>query len=387
MRRSMASLLFLSTMNGAPWGGSEELWSRAAALLGREGHDVTCAAFAWAEKEPRLQALRAAGCRVHALPNWLRRKRNVLERLVHEGLAKPAQALAVRAIPLRRFDHVLVSQGGWSDVTARPFRRIDRLARGYSLVYHLYDEDGAPQRAGDLRRLALGARQNLFAAHRIREVLGARLGVEVPRASVFFNPLTVTVPESPPPWNRAAGPLQLAAVAALDCNRKAQDVLLEALSGDAWRRREWRLDLYGEGRDRSRLEALIRERGLAGRVELRGHTSDVAGALARAHLVLQATRFDAMPIVVHEAMAMARPCLVTPVGDMARWIRDGETGFVAARAEPAAVASALEAAWAARDRWEEMGRRAREEFLARFPPDPARVFADVVLAAARGAPA
>ena len=54
---------------------------------------------------------------------------------------------------------------------------------------------------------------------------------------------------------------------------------------------------------------------------------------------------------------MARPCLVTRIGDMPRWIRDGETGFVAERAELEEVGRALERAWEARPRLREMGRR------------------------------
>jgi glycosyltransferase involved in cell wall biosynthesis len=378
----MASLLFLSTMNGLPWGGSEELWSRTAALLAGEGHDVTCAAFAWREKVARLEALRSAGCEVRALPNWRRPKRTTLDRLIHESFAKPAQALAVRALPWRRFDHAVVSQGGWTDATALPFRNLDRFARGYTLLYHSYSEHEALTRADDLRRLALGACQNLFAAHRIGEVLAARLGVELPGAAVFENPLTVAVPADPPPWNRAPGPARFAALGSLHFDTKAQDVLVEALSGDSWRERDWCLDFYGDGRDRERLESLVGERGLTARVAFHGHTSLVASALADAHLVIQPSRIDAMPIVVHEAMAMARPCLVTNVGDMPRWIRDGETGFVAARAETEALSRTLEAAWAARDRWEELGRRAREEFFVRYPTSPVRTFADLVLAAA-----
>jgi glycosyltransferase involved in cell wall biosynthesis len=383
----MASLLFLSTMNGLPWGGSEELWSRAAALLAREGHAVTCALFAWPEKRARLQALRSAGCDVRPLPNWGRRKSNPAARLVHEALAKPALELAIRKLPWPCFDHVIVSHGGWNEATWRPFRRLDRLARSYTLLHHSYSEDLPPDRPDDLRRLVLGARQNLFAAHRALEVLTARLGVEPPGAAVFANPLTFVPPSFPPPCDTAHGPVRLAMLGALDFASKAQDVVVEALAREAWRDRDWRLDVYGDGKDRKRLAALVRARGLEGRVDIHGFVADVEGALARAHLVVHPSRVDAMPIVLHEAMGMARPCLVTRVGDMARWIADGETGFVAARPDEEAVARALEAAWAARGRWAEMGRRARERFLATVPADPVRRFADQVLetAAAKAA--
>jgi len=382
----MASILFLSTMNGGPWGGSEELWSRAALLLARGGHEVGCAAFDWPEREERFAALRGAGCAVWALPNWRRRKGTTVDRLVHEGLAKPAQVIAVRTLPWRRFDHVVVSQGAWDEVTTPPFRALDRLARGYSIVYHSYSEHALPRRPEVLRRLVLGARHNFFASARIREVLGGRLGVDPPGAAVFHNPLAFPMPAEAPRWPDPAGPLRLVGMGAIHCDTKAQDLLIEALAGERWRGRAWRLDLFGEGPDRARIEALARARGLADRIALRGHTADVAGALAEAHLLVQASRVEAMPIAVHEAMAMARPALVTRIGDMPRWIQDGETGFVAERPEVGEVERALEAAWAARERLPAMGRAARDELLARFPADPVREFAEALVAAAAPRP-
>lgn len=380
----MASLLFLSTMNGLPWGGSEELWSRAAALLAREGHDVTCALFAWPEKAPRVAALRAAGCHVRALPNWGRRKANAVQRIVHEAISKPASELAVRSLPWARIEHAVVSLGGWDEATWRPFRRLDRLARAYTLLYHSYSDDRPPDHPEHLRRLVLGARRNLFTAHHTRDVLSRRLGFEPPASAVVLNPLTFVPPETPPPCDATRGPVRLVGLGALELAVKGQDLVVEALSGEEWRERDWRLDLYGEGRDRQRLAALIRERGLEHLVTLHGHTSDVKGALAGAHLVVQTSRVEAIGIVLHEAMSMARPCLVTRVGDMPRWVVNGETGFVAARAEKDAVRQALEAAWHARSRWAEIGRRAHQRFLEGVPADPVRAFADQVLEAAAG---
>ncbi|MBK9532258.1 MAG: glycosyltransferase [Chitinophagaceae bacterium] len=43
---------------------------------------------------------------------------------------------------------------------------------------------------------------------------------------------------------------------------------------------------------------------------------------------MQCTLIDAMPLSVVEAMAMARPCVVSNVGDMPAWIKDGISGFI-----------------------------------------------------------
>jgi glycosyltransferase involved in cell wall biosynthesis len=379
----MASILFLSSMNGDAWGGSEGLWSRAAMRLAAEGHEIACAAFDWPEKAPRWAALRAAGCEVLPLPNWGRRKRNLAQRLVHEGLAKPAQVLAVRRLPWRRFDHVAFSQGAWDEITTEPFRRLDAWARTYSIAYHSYREEGTPRRLDELRRLVRGASANLFASARSIEVLGDRLGFPPPRAVHIHNALSFPIPEAEPAWPEPDAPLRLVGVGTLHCDTKGQDLLLAALGSERWRARAWTLDLYGEGTDRERIRALAAGLGLGGRVALHGHVADIAAAVAPAHLLVQLSRVEAVGISVLEAMALGKPGLVTRIGDMPHWIREGESGFVAERPEPEPVERALERAWEARGRLRDMGRRARAELLARYPKDPVGAFATLLLDAAR----
>lgn len=378
----MASILFVSSMNGGPWGGSEALWSRAAIRLAREGHRVGCAAFDWPEKAAFWQELRGAGCELFPLPNWGRRKATAIDRLLHEALAKPAQTLAVRRLPFRRFDHVAVSQGAWDEITSQPFRTLDGLAGSYSLAYHSYSEEGTPRRLDDLRRLVRHARLNLFSGWRTREVFSARLGEDPPNASMIHSPLSFPTPRNAPPWPDGSGLFRLVAIGTLHCDTKGQDLLLHALAAERWRSRAWTLSLYGDGPERDRIEALARALGLADRVNLRGRTTDVASALAAAHVLVQPSRVEAVGISVHEALAMARPCVVTRIGDMPRWVREGESGFVAARPDVAEVGDALDRAWNARERLAEMGLHARAEFLARFPADPVGDFTGLLLGAA-----
>ena len=67
------------------------------------------------------------------------------------------------------------------------------------------------------------------------------------------------------------------------------------------------LHLYGGGESEQKLKTLIAENNLGDKVILKGHTKDVRGALEEAHLLLQLTHIDAMPLAVVEAMAMAKP--------------------------------------------------------------------------------
>src|SRR5262245_5901110 len=64
-------IAFFSTMGGLPWGGSEELWSRAAAVLVARGHDVSFSAKKWSTIPAPLQKLIDAG----AVPTFRRQFR------------------------------------------------------------------------------------------------------------------------------------------------------------------------------------------------------------------------------------------------------------------------------------------------------------------------
>ncbi len=374
------SILFASLMNGSPWGGSEELWYRAALQAAKEGHDVGCAVYEWDERRARLDALRTAGARVFELPNEGRGKRTLAEKLRFEVATKLRRRVALASFPVERYDCAVLNQGGWQDIVAAEWGGVRRRLRRYVLLFHNYNDELSitRRRAERLAAWIEGAAANLFAADRIRVKLEEKLGRAISNGRVLLNPVGFVPPEQPlplppgPPW-------RFAVLAALEVGRKAQDVLVRALARPEWRERNFELSLYGEGPDEERLAGLIRECGLAGRVRLEGHTTDVLGVLRRAHVVLQLTRIDAMPISVVEALAVGRPVAVTPVGDMPGWVRPGENGWVAEGVTQAAIAAALEDVWASRSAWAAMGERSHRVFRGRCSVPPEKLLLDAVL--------
>src|SRR6476659_5043307 len=58
-------IAFFSTMGGLPWGGSEELWSRAANVLLDRGHEVAFNCQVWPTVAPPLQQLIDRGTQGH----------------------------------------------------------------------------------------------------------------------------------------------------------------------------------------------------------------------------------------------------------------------------------------------------------------------------------
>ena len=163
-------------------------------------------------------------------------------------------------------------------------------------------------------------------------------------------------------------------LAELDVNRKAQDNLITALSLPKWMTRSWQLQLYGKGRDSKLLQQLIVTNGMSERIKLRGHVADVKTVLENAHLILQITHRDAMPLAVMEAMAVGRPVVVSRVGDMPYWIEEGRNGWVANNASVKEIDAVMERAWQQKEYWQQAGEQSFFLFREKFPASPEQKF-------------
>ena len=361
-------------MNGTPWGGSEELWFQTALYAAGKGYRVGCAFYDWEEKSERKEALLRAGCRVYLLSNGGRRKQNLFMRLQYKWSKQQATRM-VASLPFKEFDLTVVNLGGFEIYTSLWKNLYHRLPR-YVLLFHNYSEEDRlkKRQAARLHRWMDKAAGNFFAANRIRQVLEQKLDTTIPRADVVINPVTVVPSGQPAPYPALKPPFVFVMLAALDVSRKAQDNLIKALASRKWKDRPWKLLLYGKGDDHEKLQALITRLDMADKVELKGHIDNVAAVLQTAHLVLQITHRDAMPLAVTEAMAMARPLVVSAVGDMPQWVRTGENGWIAKSATVEEIGLVMEEAWQQREMWPLMGKRSFDFFNQTFPASPEQRF-------------
>lgn len=129
--------------------------------------------------------------------------------------------------------------------------------------------------------------------------------IEIPNASDSLQRM--------PPYPESQSPLRLLFVGRFAFN-KGLDLLLETARvlvdeglGDAVR-----FELAGDGP----MMETIRSAGVPANVHLLGRVDDdqLRSAYARAHALVLPTRFEGMPTVVIEAMARARPVIVSDVG-------------------------------------------------------------------------
>jgi glycosyltransferase involved in cell wall biosynthesis len=129
---------------------------------------------------------------------------------------------------------------------------------------------------------------------------------------------------------------------------KGLDDLLHALHALVERRPQpsIRLDLLGDGSDRSRFERLARELGLAGRVQFRGWVEDadrINAFIANSHVVVMptSTHAEGVPRVIDEALIRRIPVVATRIAGVPDEFRDGEVLLVDPEA-PAELADAIE---------------------------------------------
>jgi glycosyltransferase involved in cell wall biosynthesis len=345
-------------MNGSYWGGSEELWYRTALWMNANGHEVGVCCYDWPEKKEKLEALSDKGATIYLLPRASRT-------FFGTGLKK-----MIGAIPFESYDLIVINQGGYKEVVYPPFNKLYKRFRKYVLCFHNYDtSEKLPScQVKALDNWMQNAAMNVAAARKIFEVILKNFGISVTKKEVWVNPITFKPPNDITPYPALQnGDYIWTMLAELDMARKGQDMLVECLSTSKWKQRNWKLNLYGKGKDEARLNKLIWQHGLEEKIFLKGFTSNVAAVLTHSHLLLQCTRIDAMPLSVAEAMAMSRPCLVSNIGDMPYWVEDGKNGFVCNSADKETLDKKLEECWDNKDKWEELGRKAFESFKQKYP--------------------
>jgi glycosyltransferase involved in cell wall biosynthesis len=381
-RRLKIRLAIVTTLGGAPWGGSEALWSLTASDALRAGHHVKIFALHTLTSD-RLVELQRAGAA-------LSRRR---------FLAGPrANALYYRFRSawrdLKRFapDVVLINQAGTYDCAlSREGRQLIALL-AHTRIPHVvvshanYEMNVPPWPVRQAARSFFAtASRSAFVSQRNIEIAERQLASRLANAAVVRNPVNLSQ-NSALPWPDENA-LRFAHVARIEPAVKGHDLLLEALGTPPWRDRNWKLDIFGDGPDLEYVRELIRYFNLDERVSLKGHVSDVRSVWADHHMLILPSRTEAAPLVIVEAMLCGRPVVATDVGAVREWVTDGETGFVAPAATVVSLSEALERAWAARSSWKQMGERAHAAATALHDPAPGtsllKLLADATAARAK----
>lgn len=212
-------------------------------------------------------------------------------------------------------------------------------ARGIRTMYTEHvtiSEFGGPFRSESAATMMEVDVLSCVSAHAKESLLSV---LPAPRSVVISNHL---ISAYALPVHFASHPFHWICIARLNQN-KSIDVLLRALAECLQRDERFRLQILGDGSERAALEELAHELGIASRVTFSGivHGIELTMALQKAGGFVLASRSEAMPVSVVEAMAHGKAIVATAVGGIPELLTDAVNGLLVPPNDIQALAEAM----------------------------------------------
>jgi colanic acid/amylovoran biosynthesis glycosyltransferase len=170
---------------------------------------------------------------------------------------------------------------------------------------------------------------------------------------------------------RPAGePAQLVCVGRL-VHLKGQSLLVEAVAELGRRGVDARLTLVGDGPKRAELERLARRLAVTQRVRFAGAVGQdaIADCYRSADVFCLPSMAEGVPVVLMEAMAMARPVVSTRIMGIPELVEDGRTGLLVTPGRLDELVDALQRLIADPGLRAQLGRAGREKVLREYDVD------------------
>lgn len=252
-----------------------------------------------------------------------------LRQIYHHGQSFRMLMRLVKQIAAFKPHFVLASQFGDLLYAGLAGRSCDALVLGGVRSDGFYELRTSGRRSWLMLKLPHGFVAN---SHRARNNL-ISLGLQAEKISVVPNVIDLadfgrkaSMPFDDSAW---AGRIPVTAIGSLQpCKRFDRFLHGLALS----RQREPALCGVIAGQDlgeKQSLQRLAKELGLLpGHLEFLGETAYIPSLLAHSRLFVSCSEYEGFPNVILEAMAARLPALATPVGDAARIVIDGLTGYI-----------------------------------------------------------
>ena len=350
-------------MSGVAWGGSEELWVKTAAFALKMRHDVTVSVYDWGILHPKLADLKEKGAKI-----------NLRKRIYFGGsTAGRIKGFIVKKIfssrdilKLNNYKpHVIIiSQGTIYECMSQEFIALQETTQAKMLIITQANSEyeTLPCECFEVgRKLFQNATQLFFVSKRNETVAERQLVLKFVNSTVVSNPANLSKYDVCK-WNESET-VHLAFTGRLNSTVKGLGVLLEILSQERWKVRNWILNLYGSGEDENYLKALTKLYCLEKKVEFKGFVSQIDKVWEENHVLLMPSTLEGTPLSLIEAMLCGRTAVVSDVGGNAELISDDETGFVAEAPSVYSFGKALERMWMRKNELPEIGRLANKRII------------------------
>jgi len=123
---------------------------------------------------------------------------------------------------------------------------------------------------------------------------------------------------------------------------KAHGLLLRAVASCAARGVNWKILMIGDGPERANIDTQVKALGLEGRVVFTGFLPDVREAVSLVDALALVSTSETFSIAALEAMAMAKPMIMSDIGGAAEQVDDGVNGFLFPSGDVEALSQCLE---------------------------------------------
>mgnify|MGYP000867894618 CR=1 FL=1 len=134
--------------------------------------------------------------------------------------------------------------------------------------------------------------------------------------------------------------------------QKGYPYLIQALELYNQGQSSWQMEIIGEGVEREALEQQVAKAGLADKVSFAGTMphAEAIRRVAAAHLFVLASLWEGLPTSVLEAMALGVPVVATDIPGTRELISTGNTGRLVPAKDPQALAEAIRAVFAEKEK-------------------------------------
>ena len=148
---------------------------------------------------------------------------------------------------------------------------------------------------------------------------------------------------------------------------KRHDVFLEAVRLLRAKGLPVRALVVGEGPQRERIAGEIAGKDLAGAVRMTGYRQDIPEIVAASDVVvLPSDRFEGVPQVLLQALAMGRAVVASPIGGIPEVVHHETTGLLCPAGDASAFAEAIARLLAEPELRERLGAAGRDLVLSRY---------------------
>jgi glycosyltransferase involved in cell wall biosynthesis/ubiquinone/menaquinone biosynthesis C-methylase UbiE len=351
-------LVFLTTNDGAPNGGSEQLWIETAIKCQKGGHQVMSIIKKW-DPEP------------YFIPLF----NNLGIKTIFKGNDEFNEMLSFNP------DLLIISTGD-QDEGIEWYDKCMKCNISYIIINQLTKEPEYWPIREDINEKVksgyLGAAKVFFTCENNQKVMEKRLNCRIPNAIKHYNPYHINK-NSFVPFPTMDDGLKIAIPANLVRIHKGQHMAIELFNRNKWRERPIQLNLYGRGTDEKVLKSMVKEYALK-HVVFHQPTPDLLTIWRDNHAIFMPSFMEGLPVVLVSAMICARVPILTDIGGHCEVVDDNINGFIAKKPTVDALDEALERAYQKSDMWEEMGKKAREKILSFLPPnDPVEDFISKII--------